>query len=246
MTLGSQDGPESFHAWRFDGRKWRVSVTPPPMHTSCVSRSWPSTNRGTGSSWVRSISSGNHDAAGCSRAISITCSSGDWAIFCRTCGTILNGGKTYKRPLSLSQGMDMASVHSALGSGYGETNLTSRLLANVANISICGSPHLANTGRRLSMAIVHSVVRVWPTLDRESAWILRTPGRWTGTNVIAFYSIRVPGWVLKCLNLITAPGSVSNQPGSVTWLATAGISKIHAVSWRNHIENQTTKGAQNM
>ena len=60
------------------------------------------------------------------------------------------------------------------------------------------------------------------------------------------YSIRVPGWVLKCLNLITAPGSVSNQPGSVTWLATAGISKIHAVSWRNHIENQTTKGAQNM
>ena len=63
---------------------------------------------------------------------------------------------------------------------------------------------------------------------------------------IYVYSIRVPGWVLKCLNLITAPGSVSNQPGSVTWLATAGISKIHAVSWRNHIENQTTKGAQNM
>ena len=61
---------------------------------------------------------------------------------------------------------------------------------------------------------------------------------------IIYYSIRVPGWVLKCLNLITAPGSVSNQPGSVTWLATAGISKIHAVSWRNHIENQTTKGAQ--
>ena len=40
---------------------------------------------------------------------------------------------------------------------------------------------------------------------------------------IRLYSIRVPGWVLKCLNLITAPGSVSNQPGSVTWLATAGI-----------------------
>ena len=64
--------------------------------------------------------------------------------------------------------------------------------------------------------------------------------------IVMIYSIRVPGWVLKCLNLITAPGSVSNQPGSVTWLATAGISKIHAVSWRNHIENQTTKGAQNM
>ena len=65
-------------------------------------------------------------------------------------------------------------------------------------------------------------------------------------SCVYVYSIRVPGWVLKCLNLITAPGSVSNQPGSVTWLATAGISKIHAVSWRNHIENQTTKGAQNM
>ena len=34
------------------------------------------------------------------------------------------------------------------------------------------------------------------------------------------YSIRVPGWLLKWLNLITALGSVSNQPGSVTWLAT--------------------------
>ena len=65
-------------------------------------------------------------------------------------------------------------------------------------------------------------------------------------NFVWYYSIRVPGWVLKCLNLITAPGSVSNQPSSVTWLATAGISKIHAVSWKNHIENQTTKGAQNM
>ena len=202
MTLGSQNGPESFHVWRFDGRKWRVSVTPPPIHTSCVSRSWPSTNRGTGSSWVRSIISGNHDAAGCSRAISITCSAGDWAIFCRTCGTILNGGKTYKRPLSLSpQGMDMASVHSALGSGYGETNLTSRLLANVPNISICGSPHLANTGRRLSMAIVHSVVRVWPTLDRESAWILRTPGRWTGTNVIALLSHHLSSRMVICIKV---------------------------------------------
>ena len=28
----------------------------------------------------------------------------------------------------------------------------------------------------------------WPTLDRESAWMLRTPGRWTGTNVIALLS----------------------------------------------------------
>ena len=34
------------------------------------------------------------------------------------------------------------------------------------------------------------------------------------------YSIRVSGWLLKSLNLITAPSSVSDQPGSVTWLAT--------------------------
>ena len=34
------------------------------------------------------------------------------------------------------------------------------------------------------------------------------------------YSIHVPGWLQKWLNLITAPGSVSNEPGSVTWLAT--------------------------
>ena len=122
-------------------------------------------------------------------------------IFCRTCGTILNGGKTYKKPLSLSQGMDMASVHSALGSGYGETNLTSRLLANVANISICGSPHLANTGRRLSMAIVHSVFRVWPTLDRESDWILRTPGRWTGTNDIALLSHHLSSRMVICIKV---------------------------------------------
>ena len=33
-------------------------------------------------------------------------------------------------------------------------------------------------------------------------------------------SIHVPGLLLKWLNLITAPGSVSNEPGSVSWLAT--------------------------
>ena len=201
MTLLSQNGPESFHACRFDGRKWRVSVMPPPMHTSCVSRSWPSTNSRIGSSWDRSISSGNHDAASCSWAIKIICNPCDWAIFCSTWGTILNGGKAYRRPLSLSQGMDMASFHSALGSGYGDTNLTSRLLAIVANKSICGSPHLANAGRRLSMAIVHSVVSVWPTLDRESTWMLRTPGRWTGTNVISLLSHYLSSRMVICIKV---------------------------------------------
>ena len=60
--------------------------------------------------------------------------------------------------------------------GYGNANLMRRLLANVANRSTCGSSHLANTGRRRSMAIVHSVFSVCPTLDSESTWTLCTPG----------------------------------------------------------------------
>ena len=35
-----------------------------------------------------------------------------------------------------------------------------------------------------------------------------------------YYTIHVPRWLLKWLNLIRAPGSVSNEPGWVTWLAT--------------------------
>ena len=55
-------------------------------------------------------------------------------------------------------------------------------------------------------------------------------------------SIHVPGWLLKWLNLITAPGSVSNEPGSVTWLATK---YLKTVSWRNHTEKLTTLWTQN-
>ena len=40
-------------------------------------------------------------------------------------------------------------------------------------------------------------------------------------------------WLQKWLNLITAHGSVSNEPGSVTWLATK---YLKTVSWRNHTE----------
>ena len=58
-----------------------------------------------------------------------------------------------------------------------------------------------------------------------------------------FYSIHVPGWLLKWLNLITAPGSVSNEPGSVTWLATK---YLKSVSWRNHTEKLTTLWPQNI
>ena len=34
---------------------------------------------------------------------------------------------------------------------------------------------------------------------------------------IHYYSLHEPGWLLKWLNLITAHGSVSNEPGSVTY-----------------------------
>ena len=39
---------------------------------------------------------------------------------------------------------------------------------------------------------------------------------------------------------------VSNEPSSVTWLVTPGISKIHADSWRIHIEKLTTLEAQDV
>ena len=57
------------------------------------------------------------------------------------------------------------------------------------------------------------------------------------------YSIHVPGWLLKWLNLITAPGSVSNDPGSVTWQATK---YLKTVSWRKHTEKLTTLWPQNI
>ena len=65
---------------------------------------------------------------------------------------------------------------------------------------------------------------------------------WVSLKVL-YYSIHVPGWLQKWLNLITAPGSVSNEPGSVTWLATK---YLKTVSWRNHTEKLTTWWAQNI
>ena len=60
---------------------------------------------------------------------------------------------------------------------------------------------------------------------------------------IGYYSIHVPGWLLKWLNLMTAHGSVSNEPGSVTWLATK---YLKAVSWRNHTEKITLLWSHNI
>ena len=177
------------------------SVTPSVSTTSWVSSDWPSTYSGMGSSWDSSRSSGNHEAVSCRGAIRIIWTPGDWATFCTTWGTILNGGEAYRRPLPWSQGTDMASVNSALGSGYGDANLMSRLLANVTNKSTCGSPYWANTGRRRSMAIVHSMFSVWPTLDRESTWMLWTTGRWTGTKVIALRSHHFSRHNIICMSV---------------------------------------------
>ena len=109
------------------------------------------------------------EAVSCRGGIRIIWTPGDWATFCRTWGTILNGGNAYRRTLPLSQGTDMASINSALRSGYTAMQTWWGVLsANVANKSTCGSPHLANTGRRCTMAIVHSVFSVWPTLQSVS------------------------------------------------------------------------------
>ena len=62
-------------------------------------------------------------------------------------------------------------------------------------------------------------------------------------NLVSYYSIHLPRWLLKWLNLITAHGSVSNEPGSVTWPATT---YLKAVSWRNHTEKLTILWLQNI
>ena len=73
--------------------------------------------------------------------------------------------------------------------------------------------------------------------------------KWNNYNFIAdipivcCYSMFVPGWLRKSLILIIAPGSVSNEPGSVTWLATK---YLKTVSWRNHTEKVTTLWPQNI
>ena len=80
---------------------------------------------------------------------------------------------------------------------------------------MCGSPQLANTGRRRSMAIVHSVFSVWPTLDRESAWMLCTPDRWTGTNVIALQSHHLSSRIVICISVYDrVPPSFLMKPQS--------------------------------
>ena len=62
-------------------------------------------------------------------------------------------------------------------------------------------------------------------------------------TLLCIYSINVPGRLVKWLNLITEPGSVSNEPGSVKWLATEFFK---TVSWRNHTEKFITLWLQNI
>ena len=53
------------------------------------------------------------------------------------------------------------------------------------------------------------------------------------------------GWLLQSFNLITASGSVSNEPSSVTWLATRQLKK-HALRWINHFGKLITVWPQNI
>ena len=65
-------------------------------------------------------------------------------------------------------------------------------------------------------------VIVWAvTMVAKMSWLGWT-APWTNKctdvccNKVSYYSIHVPGWLLKWLNLITAHSSVSNEPDSVT------------------------------
>ena len=77
----------------------------------------------------------------------------------------------------------------------------------------------------------------------DMEWLNTTLLQYPDCVYIADYSIHVPGWLLKWLNLITAHSSVSSEPGSVTWLASKYLKTI---SWRNHIEKLTTLQPQNI
>ena len=71
------------------------------------------------------------------------------------------------------------------------------------------------------------ICRIWETIKPAQlslvlccCFVYGAWGAWRWLYLKEIYSIHVPRWVLKWLNLITAYGSVSNEPGSVTWLVT--------------------------
>ena len=99
---------------------------------------------------------------------------------------------------------------------------------NTTALSLCdGNP--SNTCRLHSQTVsdAESISMSWRSRD---GWHISL------AKLIVNYSIHVPGWLLKWLNLIIASGSVSNEPGSVTWLATKYLKNV---SWRNHTKKLT-------
>ena len=96
---------------------------------------------------------------------------------------------------------------------------------------------ILTNNRVMKPFIFTDVYFMWPSI-----WSLSHPSI-PGVSLCFFYSIHVLGWLQKLLNLITAPGSVSNEPGSVTLLATK---YLKTVSWRNHTEKLTTWWPQNI
>ena len=122
------------------------------------------------------------------------------------------------------------------------------------------SPHKGQWRGALMFSLICAWINGWVN-NREAGYLRRHGAHYnvivvTETKVsmtflylflskglIYCYSIHVPGWLQKLLNLITAHGSVSNEPGSVTWLATK---YLKTVSWRNHTEKLTTLWPQNI
>ena len=107
----------------------------------------------------------------------------------------------------------------------------------------------------LTLTYIFKVIRPWlwkwcplsnvlSSRSIMSIFVTNSQYHWRVCRMLnLYYSIHVPRWLQKWLNLITAPGSVSNEPGSGTWLATK---YLKTVSWRNHTEKLTTLWPQNI
>ena len=199
LMAGSDEGPSSRR----------------PSKNSWVSSSWPLTNSGIGSSWDRSINSGTKKLP-----VVVEPSETPWLLVTERSSAKLEGpswmaGKQTGgssrcpraltwRPSTLPWGPD-----TAIRTWWVVCWRTSQTK------STCGSPHLANTGRRRSKAIVHFVFSVWLTLDRESAWMLCIPDSWTGTNVIALRSHHLSSRIVICISVYDhVPPSFLMEPQS--------------------------------
>ena len=80
----------------------------------------------------------------------------------------------------------------------------------------------------------HGCIRLWDWWYNYSVYWM------SEMNIKLYYSMRVLRWLLKALKLVTVPGSVSNKPSSVMWIASR-LSKNSAPSWRDDIDSDNRK-----